>query len=213
MAAKPSRKKTKTSRERRRRPDIREALVRAATTEFASKGFEGASTLAIARAAEAHQPQINYHFGSKLDLWKAVVDRLFEELTDELLVIDFESDLGAGFAELIRCFVEFADSQPQLFQILFHEMTDRNEQQMWVYQKYQQPRHRWLTAVWIELREQGVAAPVDPRLIYHHLVGATSMLFIAQAEMKLMLADADADEIREAHVDGLTATLLPGLSS
>lgn len=213
MADKQPGKKTKTPRERRLRPDIREALLESAIAEFASKGFDGASTLVIAKNAEAHQPQINYHFGSKLDLWKASVDRLYETLTDEIVRIDFEGDLGHGFARLIRCFAEYAAARPQLAQILFHEMTDRSQQQMWVYEKYQEPRREWVEAAWSELRKQGVAAPVHPRLIYHHLIGAASMLYIAEAETELMLADTDAAEMHELHVEGLVATLLPGLST
>jgi TetR/AcrR family transcriptional regulator len=53
------------ARVRRERADIREDLLQSALVEFGTKGFEGASTLAIARRVGAHQPQINYHFKSK----------------------------------------------------------------------------------------------------------------------------------------------------
>jgi TetR/AcrR family transcriptional regulator len=57
---------------RRNRSDIREALV-----EFGAKGFDGASTRAIAARVQAHQPRINYHFGSTTALWTVAVDHLF----------------------------------------------------------------------------------------------------------------------------------------
>ena len=59
-------------RVRRTRTDIREALLKSALVEFGAKGFDGASTRAIAARVEAHQPQINYHFESKTALWTAV---------------------------------------------------------------------------------------------------------------------------------------------
>ena len=62
---------------RRNRSDIREALLESALVEFGAKGFDGASTRAIAARIEAHQPQINYHFESKSALWTAAVDHLF----------------------------------------------------------------------------------------------------------------------------------------
>src|ERR1700675_235292 len=62
---------------RRTRTDIREALLESALVEFGAKGFDGASTRAIASRVEAHQPQINYHFESKAALWRASVDHLF----------------------------------------------------------------------------------------------------------------------------------------
>ena len=58
----------------------RSALLDAALTEFAAHGFEGASTRRIAAAAGTHQPQINYHFESKEELWQAAVDHLFDRL-------------------------------------------------------------------------------------------------------------------------------------
>jgi AcrR family transcriptional regulator len=65
----------------RRRPEnITTDLLEAAAIEFAANGFEGASTRRIAARAGAHQPQINYHFSSKEDLWKATVARLFDML-------------------------------------------------------------------------------------------------------------------------------------
>lgn len=52
-----------------------ERLLQAATEAFASHGFEGASTHAIAEAVGAPQGLIRHHFGSKQGLWAAVVDR------------------------------------------------------------------------------------------------------------------------------------------
>ena len=60
------------ARVRRKRTDIREALLESALVEFGAKGFDGASTRAIASRVQAHQPQINYHFESKTALWTAV---------------------------------------------------------------------------------------------------------------------------------------------
>ena len=62
---------------RRTRTDIREALLESALIEFGAKGFDGASTRAIASRVQAHRPQINYHFESKTALWTAAVDHLF----------------------------------------------------------------------------------------------------------------------------------------
>src|SRR5713101_3498767 len=74
----------KQVRLRRARPDIREELLQSALVEFGAKGFDGASTRAIARRVEAHQPQINYHFESKAALWTAAVDYLFGLLGEAL---------------------------------------------------------------------------------------------------------------------------------
>ena len=56
--------------------------------EFAAKGFDGASTRAIAEHVNAQPPQINYHFDSEEALWEAAVEHL----------LGFAGWLGATFA-------------------------------------------------------------------------------------------------------------------
>src|SRR4030088_2937868 len=53
------------ARVRRKRTDIREALLESALVEFGAKGFDGASTRAIGARVEAHQPQIKIHLEPK----------------------------------------------------------------------------------------------------------------------------------------------------
>ena len=53
--------------------DTRERILRAAMLHFSSEGYAGASVRAITQDAEANLAAVNYHFGSKLELMKAVV--------------------------------------------------------------------------------------------------------------------------------------------
>src|SRR6202162_6065102 len=106
-------------RHRRPRADIREELLKSALVEFGAKGFDGASTRAIAARIQAHQPQINYHFESKAALWMAAVDHLFGLLGQalggaipaDLTRVDVPQ-LAAAFANGIRRFVRFAAEHP-----------------------------------------------------------------------------------------------------
>jgi len=114
---------------RRSRADIRERLLDSALVEFAAKGFDGASTRAIAHRVDAHQPQINYHFASKEGLWFAAVDHLFALLGQAMdgVVIPDPDDAAAladAFAEMIRRFVRFAAAHPELSRIMMHEGTE-----------------------------------------------------------------------------------------
>jgi AcrR family transcriptional regulator len=58
----------------------RDAVLDAATTEFAAKGYHGTSTEDIARAAGISQPYLFRLFGSKKDLYLATVQRSKDEL-------------------------------------------------------------------------------------------------------------------------------------
>src|SRR5687768_16443918 len=67
---------------RRRQPDrsagSRERLFAAAATEFAARGFAGASVDRIARAAGLNKAMIYYHFTSKAALYRAILREMFE---------------------------------------------------------------------------------------------------------------------------------------
>lgn len=78
------------------RPDprttvTREKLLEAAGEVFAEKGFRGATIDAISRRAETNIAAVNYHFGDKEGLYRAVIDH-----AHGLAISLFPPDPGAG---------------------------------------------------------------------------------------------------------------------
>jgi AcrR family transcriptional regulator len=65
--------------ERKSAAERREAVLDAALEEFAARGLDGASTEAIAARAGISQPYVFRLFGTKKDLFQAVVTRCFRE--------------------------------------------------------------------------------------------------------------------------------------
>jgi AcrR family transcriptional regulator len=205
-------------RPRRARTDIREALLESALIEFGTKGFDGASTRAIARRVEAHQPQINYHFETKEALWKASVDYLFALLGEALEGL-FPADLtdtempqiAAGFADGIRRFVRFAAEHPELNQIMVHEGTAASDRLAWMTETHVKPFFNGIRPAWQRLRDAGVAAPIDNEILYYVLVGAASLPYVNAPEVRLLTGrDPSEPPWIAAHADGLVAILLPG---
>jgi AcrR family transcriptional regulator len=70
---------TPTTSPRQTADERREAVLEAALEEFAARGLDGASTEAIAAAAGISQPYVFRLFGTKKELFKAVVSRCFRE--------------------------------------------------------------------------------------------------------------------------------------
>jgi AcrR family transcriptional regulator len=212
------------ARARRARDDIRERLLESALIEFGAKGFDGASTRAIAQRVDAHQPQINYHFASKEALWTAAVDHLFDLLnramdgltlvgdTTRTLIEEADTDtLAAGFADMVRRFVHFAAEHPELNQIMVHEATAASDRLTWLVDRHVRPLYEAVTAAWQRLQEAGIAAPVDASMIHYVLVGAASLPYVNAPEARLLTGTEPTDPTWvEAHADGLVATLLPG---
>jgi len=69
----------------RSEPATRDSLLDSAEALFAEHGFGSASVRAITEAAGANIAAINYHFGSKLELVKAVLERRVGPLNTERL--------------------------------------------------------------------------------------------------------------------------------
>jgi AcrR family transcriptional regulator len=208
------------ARRRRARTDIRAALLESALAEFGAKGFDGASTRAIARRIEAHQPQINYHFESKAALWTAAVDYLFGLLGQALGGVIPADPAGAGlpqlaaaFADGIRRFVAFAAEHPELNQIMVHEGTAASDRLTWMTQTHVRPFFDGIRPAWQLLRDAGIAAPIDSDILYYVLVGAASLPYVNAPEVCLLTGRDPGDPAWiVAHADALVATLLPGLA-
>src|SRR6266550_8774628 len=67
------------STKRKSAEERRESVLDAAFEEFAARGLDGASTEAIAEKAGISQPYVFRLFGTKKELFKAVVSRCFRQ--------------------------------------------------------------------------------------------------------------------------------------
>jgi TetR/AcrR family transcriptional regulator len=215
-AAKPNK-----ARLRRARTDIRQDLLESALVEFGAKGFDGASTRAIAVRVRAHQPQINYHFESKTALWTAAVNYLFGLLGEalggvlpaKLTKVD-APQLAAAFADAIRRLVHFVAEHPELNQIMVHEGTAASDRLTWITETHVRPVFDAIGPVWQILRDAGVAAPIDSKILYYVLIGAASLPYVNAPEVRLLTGqDPKSRMWIDAHANGLVAILLPGLTA
>lgn len=201
-----------TRRRQARATATRTALLDAALQEFAAHGFEGASTRAIAAAAGTHQPQINYHFDSKEELWKAAVDHLFGRLDqavgDHLGETDPGWDSRAGFAANVHAFVRAAAGLPELNRMMVQEATIDSERLQWIVERHTRPRFELVTEQWRRLRDESNAADIDGAVLYYSLVGAASLAYVNAPEARLLGYDTLADSFIEAHADALVTMFL-----
>src|SRR6201981_224204 len=63
----------------------RECILKAAERLFADRGYEETSVRAIVTKARVNQAAINYHFGGKDGLYRAVLRTAFRALTEQQL--------------------------------------------------------------------------------------------------------------------------------
>jgi len=62
-------------------PSARERIIEVATRLFAERGYAGTTTRAIAREVGANVATVRYHVGGKFDLFRSVLERLYQEET------------------------------------------------------------------------------------------------------------------------------------
>ncbi|MEM7342123.1 MAG: TetR/AcrR family transcriptional regulator [Actinomycetota bacterium] len=193
---------------------VRLALLDAAVHEFAACGFEAASTRAIAARAGTHQPQINYHFASKADLWRAAVDHLFAQLNDVLVDALVPDESGPaiatreGFAGAIRAFVRASAKLPELNRIMVQEAVAGSDRLAWIVDRHIRPGFEVVIGAWNELLTRDEVPPIDAGVLYYSVIGGASLAYVNAAEARLLGIDPLDDRFVEAHADALVAMVL-----
>lgn len=109
----------------------RAAIIAAATQLFSTQGFEATALREIADHAGLTHGSIRHHFGSKLDIWKAVADQVFERYQQRLypaLMDATQSDQPlAAFKNVVRAFIAVSNENPTFARLLTREGTHDNE--------------------------------------------------------------------------------------
>lgn len=117
---------TATKHDRRTGDERRQELVRAAFHVIAEQGFEGLRTREVAARAGVNIATLHYHFPSKEDLIRGVVDQMqreFERQAQELATRGLTARERLH-AELWQAY-EVSRDQPEL-QIVLHELFLRS---------------------------------------------------------------------------------------
>ncbi len=201
---------------RTRRPSAeptRERIVTAAADLFAERSFAGATTREIAARAGVTQPLLNYHFRSKAALWEAAVDSLFEALDAGLASQATEvRDLALLDAarHQIRAFVVFSARHPQLHRIIMQESKVDNERMDYLVERHVRPLYDATVALFADLVQEGLVAPIAPEHLYYLLTGAGPTMFVLAPECRRLTGlDPGSDAVINAHADAV-CTLLFG---
>ncbi len=111
--------------------DSRERILRAALSEFAEVGFEGARVDRIAERAGINKAMLYYHFGAKDELYlesvrhhvERVVPKIWAGVRESVSLDEALSMLAAGHLELYR-------AAPEIIPIILREAANRNSRVM-----------------------------------------------------------------------------------
>ncbi|NVB43038.1 TetR/AcrR family transcriptional regulator [Pseudenhygromyxa sp. WMMC2535] len=105
-----------------------ERILAAAEAEFAAVGYAPARLADIAARAGIRRPSLLYHFATKEVLYRAVVERAFDQLGVALLSAMQQGEgFEARLEAVIRGFAGFLDERPGLAPIIVRELIDDPE--------------------------------------------------------------------------------------
>jgi AcrR family transcriptional regulator len=94
--------------------DTRRRILEAAIQVFATEGYEGASTRKLAERAAANLPAIQYYFGSKEGLYRAVIEHIAQLIEMRMVPV----------AERVRMALASGDPSSEELLALLYEMLD-----------------------------------------------------------------------------------------
>ncbi len=199
----------------KRAVETRERVIEAALQAFAERGFDGATTREIAARAGINQGLIGYHFASKEDLWKAAVERIFGLLRGSFaqrLEALADVDAGTRLAALVRHFVRFAASHPELHRLMVQEGKRDGSRMQWLVDRHVRPLYELSTELIRQAQaENAVPAEIPPVHLYYMLLGAAAHLFVVAPECRhLTGGDPMAAQMIEQHAEAVAALMLHG---
>jgi AcrR family transcriptional regulator len=188
-------------------------IIEAALHAFGEHGYDGAMTRDIAAGAGVQQPLINYHFGSKDGLWRAVVAHLFAELREsvqgrlgEIAALDPPEALAA----VLHHFVLFTAERPQLSRLMLKETAARSERLGWIVEYHLRPSFDAALALIRAAQRRGALSGIDPVSAYYLFVGAATSAFVMGPAYQLLTGDDPfRPDRRAAYADAVVRLFLP----
>lgn len=192
--------------------DCRDRLLDAAMSAFAGSGYEGASLRAIALAAGFDVSMVAHYFGSKAELWLAVVDEAAGRMRAAHAEIAAELYApGVSAAQRLRQGVEFLFDQiasdPRLASLVLREASGEGgegERAACVEERLMRPNLAFYRPLWEEAMREGVFGESDPVVAHAAMIGAIALLVSSRASIsRLVGGEMDLARLREEFCRGV----------
>jgi AcrR family transcriptional regulator len=154
----------------------RQALLNAARTAFTDKGYAGASVRDIARAAQAHPALVTYHFGSKANLYKRVIEEAVEALLERVMDALAEATVRRDGARLaFEIYLDHLEEHPYFPVLIQRGVLDGDELVLDVLR----PAFAMFLSASVGFSvDLGDDPRGDPRQLFLSLLGATVVPFL-----------------------------------
>jgi AcrR family transcriptional regulator len=174
------------------------AILQAALAAFARHGFEGTNLRQIATEAEIDVALISHQFGSKQELWKAVVDDIAERTLPDIRSIIDQGSAAASAGEILRLamarMIDHLCDTPQLAMFFVNEVGVQGERFEYVYDRLVRPFRDLLLPPIRAARASGAIKDINPDFFFATFTGAISMTVVMRPFIARFSGDAKKEE-------------------
>jgi AcrR family transcriptional regulator len=154
-----------------------EEILDKALSMFATVGYDGMSMRTLNRELGVSHNLIHQRFGTKEELWRAVVDYGFGRLVRQMQGL-FDPTISDPLEQLrlaVHRFVVYSADHPELVALMNIEARQDTERLTYIYDTYIEPLLKDVARLLAHLADQGVIRPI-PLRTFHFLLahGATA---------------------------------------
>jgi TetR/AcrR family transcriptional regulator len=192
-------------RQQQRTVDTRLKIIRAALTEFALLGFDGASTRGIAEKAGVPHSLVIYHFRTKDELWyEAVKEAVGKYARRNFGVIGPVRDgdpvrrLKRNFAHYIR----FSAEYPDFFRMLTHENALASDRLTWLVTNHVGPTLAYMAELIRRAQALGAFVEGDPLKLLYLFLGSATSPYRSAREIELLTGQTpNTEQAIKRHIE------------
>lgn len=180
---------------------MKERILAAATNVFATFGYAGASTSQIAEDADTSVPLVLYHFQSKEQLWREVVQKVASQATVRSMAEKLP-ETGTAVERLrtvIVWMVHACAEHPELHRLVMHEAHQSSERLSWLCETIVKDDHNHLCQLITEAQKEGGVRKINPARMRYAIIAIAALPFSVSAEYQQVTKRNPFNKFEIAH--------------
>lgn len=176
-------------------------ILEAAEQEFLTKGYDGARTTSIAKAAGVTHAMLHYYFRTKEHLFERIIDEKFLTMSHSLFTImgDPKLPIEERIKGSIIAHFDFVAENPKLPRFVINEIVTRPERYEVLYKRIGliiETIYRDLQLEIDQAAERGEIERVDVRMLFISIMSLNIFTFVAYPFMEPIMGELMADRER-----------------
>jgi TetR/AcrR family transcriptional regulator len=191
-------------------------MMLAAAEAFSVQGYDGVSLRTVNDQLGVSRNLLYQRFGSKANLWRAVVDWAFDPFLAYLAGADDESaDPMERLRTFICCFIEYSATRPYLGSLATLEGAAPTDRLDYLYDNYIGPVRSRVLPMLEQLRAAGRMKPIPSEVLFFLITsGGTAPFGQAgmAARMEIALDPENPTQVR-AYAEHVAEVLMSGIAT